>query len=396
MGITCSGHSHPFPQAQPLGSSRIPLSPHPKWHPKNLLARNHRRLPSSRLAATFLGTLAFGAFTAILGYGFIFLPISILLNLFTAATIISIMMTRSLHSSPSTPPDSALHQRPPSSTARANVPTPPPSPINPRPPFKFRSEPRPSTLPNSRIATGAMLLALSYLVVGSMFASPQTRAPAAIFLLLLTLLAAFAATTLGYIPVSRIPRRLLYLLLIGTFALIWSSEFAHNINADLDRPAIYPSTISPPILRRDQIIDVDPSPDPTPDPFHPKIIPLTTSAAPTSPPDSSLQIKLDYAQKALDDAEAQQKVGRITSLDYIRAKAARDIAAAELADDPAKVADIKYQLADADYQSTPDRLPGRPHHLPRTRKSQTRPRPRRRRTAIRHFRARPRERTRPA
>ena len=62
------------------------------------------------------------------------------------------------------------------------------------------------------------------------------------------------------------------------------------------------------------------------------------------------RLKLQAAQEALDEAKGRWEMGIITSLEYNRAQAARDIAAAELANDPAKVALVKWQQAEREFQ----------------------------------------------
>ena len=85
------------------------------------------------------------------------------------------------------------------------------------------------------------------------------------------------------------------------------------------------------------------------------VITFHKSTTPTTQPsiaDPTLQIKFDYAEKQLEDMEARQRLGRAAPIEVLRATAARDIAAAEIDNDPAKVADIKYKLAAAELHYT--------------------------------------------
>ncbi|MCL5097295.1 MAG: protein kinase, partial [Candidatus Omnitrophica bacterium] len=77
----------------------------------------------------------------------------------------------------------------------------------------------------------------------------------------------------------------------------------------------------------------------------PRLAPEGTNAVPKTNNLEVLRLKLQYAEEELSRAEARYKSGQATSSDYEKAKAARDIALAELNGDTAEVARIRLRLA---------------------------------------------------
>jgi hypothetical protein len=71
--------------------------------------------------------------------------------------------------------------------------------------------------------------------------------------------------------------------------------------------------------------------------------PFDPSTEATDP--DSMRIKLDYLEKQLVETQRKQEVGMATSLDVERAKAARDILAAQIKGDSLESAQVKLRLA---------------------------------------------------
>ncbi|HEX4644285.1 MAG TPA: hypothetical protein VH598_01625, partial [Verrucomicrobiae bacterium] len=75
----------------------------------------------------------------------------------------------------------------------------------------------------------------------------------------------------------------------------------------------------------------------------------TTNSSPT-PSNEALRLKLEFAEQEFKRVEQRRNVGLVSTEEYLNAKAARDIAAAEMKGDAKEVARVKLELAEAELE----------------------------------------------